>query len=58
MREQREQYVAYLQHLAGKPRLVWDDPAEREHAFLAAFGTDWETLDREFLRYVQRLKNP
>ena len=50
-----KQYQTYVQGLAEKKPLVWDEPEERLAAFRAAFG-DLETLDREFLRYVSRLR--
>lgn len=58
LQEHRAQYVAYLELLATRPRLVWDTPEQRERAFLGTFETDWETLDEEFLRFMQRVRSP
>jgi hypothetical protein len=54
--ERRDEYVAYLEALAAKPRLMWDTPVQRENLFLQTFHTDWETLDRDFLKSIQRLR--
>lgn len=51
-----QQYRAYVKELATKEPLVWDQPEERLAAFRRAFGDDLQTLDRDFQRYISRLK--
>jgi len=55
IRRYPRQYVAYLKSLSEKRPLLYDDPETRVREFEAAFG-DLETLDAEFVRYVQRLR--
>lgn len=50
-----KQYQEYIRVLAAKTPLVWDTPEERLAQFVQSFG-DLEALDKEFVRYVQRLK--
>ncbi len=56
MRSRKKQYLAYLQTIAAKPLLRWDTPDVRQADFEAAFGDDWEKLDRQFLKYMSRVK--
>ena len=56
IREHRRQYVQFLERIAESPRLVWRTPEQREQMFVEIFGTDWESLDREFLRFAGRLR--
>jgi Protein of unknown function (DUF1570) len=56
IKTRKEAYVAYLNRLAEKPRLVWDQPQKRLTEFRAAFGDDLQQLDAEFVKYVRRLK--
>ena len=51
-----KQYQAYVQQLAEKGPLVWDTPEVRLAEFRRAFGDDLTAFDREFLRYVSRMK--
>lgn len=51
-----KQYGAYLKVLAEKDPLVTDEPEERLAEFRRAFGDDLKTLDRDFLRYVTKLR--
>jgi hypothetical protein len=51
----REQYVAYLERLAKKQPMIWDEPEARETEFQAAFGSDLKMLDAEFLRVMRAL---
>jgi hypothetical protein len=50
----KEQYTTYIKTLRGKSQLFWDTPEQRLADFTAAFGDDFEKLDREFLRYMSR----
>lgn len=50
-----QQYLAYLQMLADKPPLVWDDAETRLAEFKQYFG-DLSRLDAEFLRYISTLR--
>ncbi|HZZ29410.1 MAG TPA: DUF1570 domain-containing protein [Pirellulales bacterium] len=56
LRLHTKEYEAYLQRLAEKEPLWWDDPAARLKEFKAAFGSDLNTLDAEFVRYMARVK--
>ncbi|MBQ15693.1 MAG: hypothetical protein CMJ65_01075 [Planctomycetaceae bacterium] len=56
MRARRKQYLAYLKTIAAKPLLRWDTPEVRQADFEAAFGNDWQKLDRQFLKYMSRVK--
>jgi len=51
-----KQYQAYIETMAAKKPLVSTSPEERLAEFRAAFGDDIEGLDREFIRYVARLR--
>lgn len=53
IRMKPKQYQAYLQTLAEKKQLIWDEPADRLSEFTAAFG-DLAALDAEFQRYVAK----
>jgi len=55
LRERRPQFVAYLQALSAKPRLVWDPPSQRLADFEAAFG-DLAALEAEFVKFTARLR--
>jgi hypothetical protein len=56
IRNHSEAYTRYMQRLAAKPPVVYDTPEERLGEFKAFFGSDLETLDREFLRYMQSVR--
>lgn len=56
MRQRPQQFHAYLQQLAEKPPLVWDEPATRFSEFEAAFGHDLKAIDRDLLRFIERIK--
>lgn len=53
--QRREEYVKYLKVLSAKPPMIWDDEATRLAEFEDAFGP-FDALDREFLRYIRRLR--
>ncbi len=55
IRSRREEYVAFVQMLAAKPRLRWDAPEQRAAEFAEAFGHLGQ-LEEEFLRYIGRLR--
>jgi len=55
LRQYPKQYAAYLKSLSAKKPLMWDDAAARLREFQEAFG-DLEPLQREFLRFVQRMR--
>ena len=50
------QYVAYLQMLADKKQLLWDDPEARLKEFQAAFGENLGQLDADFVRQMQKMR--
>ncbi len=51
-----DEYNAYLKKLAAKGPLLSDTPEERIAEFRAAFGVDLETLDRDFVDAMRRLR--
>jgi hypothetical protein len=52
MRQRKEQFAAYLQHLADKP-VLGQDPAEQRLAeFERFFGQSWRELDADFIRAI------
>ena len=51
-----KQFQAYMQTLGGKSPLVKDTAETRLAEFRMAFGDDLETLDKDFLRYMSRVK--
>ena len=55
MRQHSKKYVAYLKMLSKKAPLVQDDPKTRLKEFQHIFG-DLKRLDREFLRYMMRVR--
>ena len=56
LRTRRKQYAAYLKTVSAKPLLRWDTPETRQSDFEAAFGEDWDELDRVFLKYMSRVR--
>ncbi|MEX2114030.1 MAG: DUF1570 domain-containing protein [Pirellulales bacterium] len=50
------EYLAYLQVLAAKKPLLWDDRETRLREFQAAFGDDLDQLDADFLRHIDKLR--
>lgn len=55
IRTRRKPYEEYLARIAAKKPLIGDGGEKRLEEFRAAFG-DLEKLDRDFLKYVERLK--
>jgi Protein of unknown function (DUF1570) len=51
----RDQYVGYLQRLAKKQPMIWDEHEARLAEFQSAFGSDLKALDAEFLRFMKAL---
>ena len=56
IKTRRKAYADYLGRISTKPPLIWDKPQQRLAEFQAAFGEDLAKLDREFLRYLSRLR--
>ena len=56
LRTRRKQYASYLKTVSAKPVLRWDTPETRQSDFEAAFGKDWDELDRAFLKYMSRVR--
>lgn len=54
LRTREESYLKYLDELAKGPLMPDPDPRARVQAFQDAMGTDLETLDRQFLLYMNR----
>jgi hypothetical protein len=55
IRTRRDEYLGYLERVSKKRPFLWDRPETRLEEFQAAFGTDLEELDRDFLRYMERV---
>ncbi|MBN1589481.1 MAG: DUF1570 domain-containing protein [Pirellulales bacterium] len=55
IRKRSGDYLKYLTQISQKKPFVWDSPETRLNEFQAVFG-DLEELDREFLRYMQRVR--
>jgi hypothetical protein len=55
IRQRPREYKEYVQKLAAKERLAIDEPDRRVSEFRDAFG-DLKQLDREFLRYFEKLR--
>jgi hypothetical protein len=56
IKTRKEAYAGYLRGIARKPRLMWTEPDGRLQEFRAAFGEDLQQLDREFIRFMRRVK--
>jgi hypothetical protein len=56
LRTREDDYVAYLEALAEKPRLVWDDEATRLAEFRRHFGSDLAALAAELEEYAAGLR--
>ncbi|MBW3595985.1 MAG: DUF1570 domain-containing protein [Planctomycetes bacterium] len=56
LRRRFDDYRGYLEMLAAKKPLIHDTEEDRLAAFQAAFGADWETLDREFVEYMRDVR--
>jgi hypothetical protein len=55
IRQKPKEYATYLQKMATKPPLVWDEPTMRLDEFKTAFGP-LEELDADFARFMQKLR--
>lgn len=51
-----EQFVKYLKFMGKKKALVEDSPEQRLADFIRFFGDDLEMIDKEFVRYIRKLK--
>lgn len=51
-----KQYGAYLELLAAKKPLLWDDPEERVAEFESTFGASIDQIDAAFVRYMTNLR--
>ena len=56
LKMRRPQYVAYLKQLSQRPPLEQLQPRERLEQFQAAIGLDLQTLDRQFMIYMSRVR--
>ena len=56
IKQRSRQYVAYLAMLSKKKPMIWDEPKTRLAEFKAAFGDDLEALDKEFLRFMAKVR--
>ncbi|MCS7305617.1 MAG: DUF1570 domain-containing protein [Thermoguttaceae bacterium] len=56
LKQRPKQYVEYLRQISRKKPLVWDSPQTRLREFQAAFGSDVQALDAEFLRFMAKLR--
>ena len=51
-----KEYVAYLKHMAEKPRSQYDDPETRVSDFRHFFESDLDQLEKEFVEFMRRAK--
>ena len=56
LRTRKDQYVTFLQKLAAQSPLTPADETRRLSEFKAVFGGDMEKFDREFIRYMSRIR--
>jgi len=56
MKNHRVKYIEYLKLLQSKPRLTWDSKEQRIDDFAESIGKSTEQLDKEFVRYIKRLR--
>lgn len=56
LRTRRQQFIDYLGKLALQPRLVEYSAEQRIELFRGSFSADLERLERDWLRYMARLK--
>lgn len=56
IKRQREEYVAYLKHIAAKKVLEFLDGDERQAEFEQFFGDDWPALDKDVLATARRAR--
>ena len=56
LNKRTKDYVAYLKFMSQKKRLDYGTPEQRVLDFKKFFGDDLNSLDREFVRYMQKLK--
>ncbi len=56
IKQHGDAYSKYLQMLAQKKPLVWDDPVVRLKEFHAAFGPDLKKIDLEFVKQMSKVK--
>ena len=56
IRQRPEEFTAYLQMLAAKPRMIEDDPDTRLGEFKRFFGNNLRTLDADILQAMERLR--
>ena len=56
IRQRPKEYVAYLRAMSDTKPLIFDTPEERLEDFKAAFGENIQTLEMEFLRYVEKIR--
>lgn len=52
----RDEYTAYLKHVAEKPMLKYLTPEERIAEFEEFFGDDWEKLDADMVTLLKRIR--
>ena len=56
LRTRKDQYVTFLQKLAAQSPLTPADEARRLSEFKAVFGGDMQKFDKEFIRYMSRIR--
>jgi len=56
IRTKRKEYISYIKFLSEKKPMNEDGPEKRIEEFKQFFGSDLAALDREFMRYVLRLR--
>lgn len=56
IKRRREEYTAYLKHVAEKPILKYLTPEERILEFEKFFGEDWAQLEDEMVTLLKRIR--
>lgn len=56
IRQKPDEFRQYLRRMGEKEPWLRDDPATRQAEFLECFGGPLETLDAQFLRYLQTVR--
>lgn len=56
IKHRREDYAAYLKHIAEKKMLEYPSPDERIAEFEQFFGNDWDKLDEAMVSLLKRIR--
>ncbi len=56
IRSKPKEFLAYMETLAAKRALLFDQPDARIRQFKLAFGDDLDKLDADFLKHMQKVR--